>query len=63
MLVKLLEDGKPDRIAVAFDKREDYRFRNEQYAGYKASVKALQGTVRAVRFGAGRFLILLVLLR
>ena len=38
MLVKLLEDGKPDRIAVAFDKGK-ITFRNEQYAGYKAQRK------------------------
>ena len=39
MLIKLLNDVKPDAIMVAFDKGKA-TFRNEVYAGYKAQRKA-----------------------
>lgn len=42
MLVKLIQDTKPDSVVVAFDKGK-VTFRNEKYSDYKAHRKATPG--------------------
>jgi DNA polymerase-1 len=46
MLIKLLDDEKPDAMAVAWDRREP-TFRKEQYAQYKANREAAPDLFRS----------------
>ncbi|MGI9584313.1 MAG: 5'-3' exonuclease, partial [Acidimicrobiia bacterium] len=46
MLIKLLDDEKPDAMAVAWDRKEP-TFRKEQYADYKANREAAPDLFRS----------------